>query len=99
MYEVVWPRSQQISGIVPLAKRLDTLKGKTIGQLWNWSFRGDELFPIVEKELTNRFTDIKFINYKEFGKIHGSQEKTVVESLGEKLLKSGCDAVITGMGC
>ena len=99
MYEVVWPRSPKTAGIVPLAKRLDTLEGETIGQLWNWSFRGDELFPIIENEVAKRYPGVKFLSYEKFGRIHGADEKTIIETLGQKLLQSGCDAVMTGMGC
>ena len=47
-YAVVWPRSAKAVEIKPLAKRLDGLEGKTIGQLWDDLFRGDEIFPILE---------------------------------------------------
>jgi len=32
--EVVWPRGERKQALRPLAKRLDTLDGKTIAQLW-----------------------------------------------------------------
>ena len=98
-YEVVWPRSPRTIKINPVAKRLDTLRGKTIAQLWDYIFRGDEIFPILEEELAKRFPDTKFINYSVFGSTHGDKEREVVGSIPAKLKQYRADAVISGMGC
>jgi hypothetical protein len=97
-YSVVWPRSPRTVKMTPIAKRLDSLKGKTIAQLWDYVFRGDEIFPILEEEIGKRFPDTKFVNYQVFGSTHGDEEREVVASLGEKLKEYDCDAVISGMG-
>ncbi|MDE0321545.1 MAG: hypothetical protein OXI97_16845, partial [Acidimicrobiaceae bacterium] len=57
-YDVVWPGAP--SGIEQreLAPRLDTLAGKRIGFLWDYLFRGDELFPILERELAARYEGV-----------------------------------------
>ena len=47
--EALWPRSPRQSKIKPLAKRLDTLNGKTIAQVWDMVFRGDEVFEFLEE--------------------------------------------------
>ena len=47
-YAVVWPRSAKAVEIKPLAKRLDTIEGKTIAFLWDDLFRGDEIWPILK---------------------------------------------------
>jgi hypothetical protein len=98
-YEVVWPRSSRTIKINPVAKRLDTLQGKTIAQLWDYIFRGDEIFPILEEELSKRFPNTKFINYSVFGSTHGDKERDVVAALPAKLQQCKADAVISGMGC
>jgi hypothetical protein len=98
-YEVVWPRSPRSIKINPVAKRLDNLQGKTIAQLWDYIFRGDEIFPILEEELGKRFPTTKFINYNVFGSTHGDKEHEVVASIPEKLKQYRVDAVISGMGC
>ena len=98
-YEVVWPRSPRTITINPVAKRLESLKGKTIAQLWDYIFRGDEIFPILEQELARRFPDTKFINYSVFGSTHGGNEREVVAALPAKLAQYNADAVISGMGC
>ena len=59
-YEALWPRSPRQSKVKPLAKRLDTLNGKTIAQVWDMVFRGDEVFEFLEEGLKARFPDIRF---------------------------------------
>jgi hypothetical protein len=98
-YEVVWPRGPRTIKITRPAKRLTTLKGKTIAQLWDYIFRGDEIFPILEEELGRRFPGTKFVNYQVFGSTHGDDERAVVSGLPASLKEYDCDAVISGMGC
>ena len=98
-YEVVWPRSSRTIKMNPVARRLDNLQGKTIAQLWDYIFRGDEIFPILEEELGKRFPATKFINYNVFGSTHGDKEHEVVASIPAKLKQFRADAVISGMGC
>ena len=43
-YEVLWPRSPRQFKVRGLAPRLPTLAGKTIAQLWDYQYRGDEIF-------------------------------------------------------
>lgn len=99
IFEVAWPRGPSAVKIIPLAKRLDTLAGKTIGEMWDWIFRGDEIFPIVEKELEDRYPGIKFVNYNEFGNPHSANEAKVYEKLPALAEKHGCDAFMVGVGC
>lgn len=98
-YEVVWPRAKTVVKIMPLAQRIDTLKGKTVCELWDDLFRGDEIFPMIEKNLSKKYPGIKFVNFKEFGSTHGKDEKAVLDSFREKFAKYRCDAVVSGVGC
>ncbi|MFC1970797.1 hypothetical protein ACFLV0_02525 [Chloroflexota bacterium] len=98
-YEVVWPRGNRGTDIIPLAPRLSTLEGKTVGFLWNYLFRGDEIFSALEKELTKRYSGINFVGYEVFGSTHGDEEAKVLAALPDKLKQNKCDAVISGIGC
>lgn len=98
-YEVVWPRSKRIIESTRHAQRLSTLEGKTVCELWDWIFRGNEIFPVLEEELAKRYPGIKFVNYKEFGSTHGREESEVLATLTDKLRQNKCDAVISGIGC
>ncbi|MBI4267028.1 MAG: hypothetical protein HY668_01505 [Chloroflexi bacterium] len=98
-YKVVWPRGQRALASIPYARRPDGLNGKTIGELWDWVFRGDEVYSLVEQELARRYPGIKFVSYKAFGSIHGGSETKSLGAIVEKLKQNGCDAVISAMGC
>jgi len=99
IYRVVWPRGARTVQAADVAPRLDTLEGKTIGQLWDDLFRGDEIFPILEEELARRFSGIRFVRYDTFGSTHGRHEQRVLADLPEMLRRHEVDAVISGMAC
>jgi hypothetical protein len=98
-YSVVWPRSAKTVDIAPLAPRPPTLEGKTVAQLWDYLFRGDEIFPMIEDGLKERYPGVRFVRYDEFGSTHGGDEHEVIAALPERLKALGVDAVISGMGC
>lgn len=98
-YRVYWPRTRRQVAIKPLAKRPASLQGKTIGLLWDYVFRGDEVFGILEKEMKARYPGLRFINWREFGNIHGSDEHQVIKTLPKRMKELKVDAVISGMGC
>ncbi len=98
-YRVVWPRSAKTLEIQSLAARPESLEGKTVAQLWDYLFRGDEIFPMIEDGLRQRYPGIRFISFDEFGSTHGGDEHRVMEELPAKLKSLGVDAVISGMGC
>lgn len=98
-YAVVWPRGEKTVDVSALAPRLDTLEGKTVCQLWDYMFRGDEIFPMLEAELEQRYPGVRFVRYSEFGSTHGDEERDILESLPARLHELGADAVISGMGC
>ncbi|MBT6273073.1 MAG: hypothetical protein HOI95_02950 [Chromatiales bacterium] len=98
-YSVVWPRSEQTVSVSALAPRLDTLQGKTVCQLWDYLFRGNEIFPWLEEGLKARYPDVNFVRYDVFGSTHGDEEREILENLPARLKELGADAVISGMGC
>ena len=98
-YEVVWPKSPR--GIQPLraADRLNTLAGKRVGFVWDYLFRGEEIFPALERALTDRYPGLTVVGYDTFGNIHGPHEHALVEALPGSLDEHGIDAVVVGNGC
>lgn len=98
-YEVVWPRSPLAVDKQTLAERLDTLADKRVGFLWDYLFRGDELFPAIMDELRGRFAGVEFVDFETFGNTHGGDEAAVIRSLPDRLREHRVDAVISGVGC
>ncbi|MEM9355862.1 MAG: hypothetical protein AAGB04_06595 [Pseudomonadota bacterium] len=98
-FEVLSPSGPFGVEIWPAATRLDTLDGKKIAFVWDYVFRGDDMYPMIERALTQRFRDISFVSYDEFGSIFGGEEEGVLESLPAKLQELGIDGAICGVGC
>lgn len=98
-YEVVWPRGRTRRERGHPAKRHPDLSGKTVAELWDYVFRGEDIFPLLESELASRFPGVKFVKPDHFGNTHGSEERQVLADLPAKLKEFSVDAVISGMGC
>ncbi|MGE5524104.1 MAG: hypothetical protein ACM3SS_10320 [Rhodospirillaceae bacterium] len=98
-YEALWPRGARQQRTRPLAKRLDTLDGKVVAQLWDYLFKGDQVFELLEEGLKKRYPNVKFVSWREFGSSHGGEEKEALAALPQKFKELGVDAVISGMAC
>ena len=97
-FAAYWPRSPRRTQLKPLAPRLDTLRGKTVVQLWDYVYRGDEVFALLEEGLKQRYPDINWVSWKEFGATHGNEERDVLASIPTRFKELGADAAISGMG-
>lgn len=97
-FKALWPGGRSAVTPVQPAARAPSLAGKRVGFLWDQMFRGDEIFPMLERELTKQFPGIEFVGEAEFGPTFGGDEHAVVESLAEKLSALDVDAVISGIG-
>ncbi|HYF21305.1 MAG TPA: hypothetical protein VEA40_25810 [Ramlibacter sp.] len=98
-YEALWPRAERRQPGKALAPRLASLEGKTVAQLWDFIFRGDEVFAALEGALAERYPGIRFVGWRELGNIHGADERKMVAALPERLKALGVDAAIVGMAC
>jgi hypothetical protein len=99
MYAVYWPRGRTTVVQKALSPRPSTLDGKTVAFLWDYLFRGDEIFPMIETRLRQQFSNLSFIGYDVFGSTHGHEERAVLQSLPRRLQELNVDAVVSGMGC
>ena len=80
--------------------RLDTLEGKTLGEVSNRIWEADRTFPLIRQLLQTRFPSIKIIPYTEFHTIMYNEFPTIMcpepENIGDLVKAKGCDAVIVG---
>ncbi len=98
-YEVVWPLGKSSSRLTfEPSTPVSDLNGKTVAEVWDWVFKGDQMFPIIREQLRQRFPDVKFVDYQAFGNVHGADEREVVAALPGLLIQHGIDAVICGVG-
>ena len=99
LYEVVWPCGERKQALRPLSKRLNTLNGKTIAQLWDYLFAGDEVFAALEGKLRAQYPEVKFVGWREFGSTHAVNEKELLASLPRRFKELGVNAAISSMAC
>jgi hypothetical protein len=98
-YEAYWPRSPRQVGVKALAPRLKTLDGMSIAFVWDYVFRGDEVWVHLQEGLGARYSGLRFLDHTNFGNIHAGDEKQVLAALPQKLKDLGVDAVVCGMAC
>ncbi len=98
LYEVFWPGGPSAVNTISSAPRAD-LTGKRIGILWDYVFRGEEIFPILEKSISEQYENVEFIGYENFGSTFGGDEHAVLAALPKLLKNLKIDAVISGIGC
>ena len=84
------------------APRLESLHGKTIGEVWNGVFKGDQTFPIIRNLLLKNYPSIKIIPFSEFphnsGSDNPSHQRELAQRIAAMAKEKGCDAIISGNG-
>ena len=97
-YEVVWPLGKPAYGHRAPNERVSDLSGKVVGELWDYLFRGEEIFPILRERLKARFPGIRFVTYDAFGNVHGPQQRELVARVPSLLEQYQVDVVISAIG-
>ena len=97
-YEVVWPLGKSHWDKRDLNPGLGDLNGKTIAEVWDRVFRGEEIFPAIREALRKKYPGARFIEYDKFGNTHGIHQKQVLADLPQVLREQKVDAVISGVG-
>ena len=97
-YDVLWPLSRKAVKPTAAAPRIPDLNDKTVAELWDVIFRGEEIYPLVREQIKSLFPRVKFVPHTEFGNFHGAREHEIVATLPGKLRQHGADAAIVGIG-
>lgn len=101
-HAVISPEGVEIVDSVAVAPRLADLNGKTVGEIWNGVFRGNETFPVLRARLQQRFPGVRIIPYTEFPHTSGDDrahaQQGAAREIAAAAVAKGCDAVIIGNG-
>jgi hypothetical protein len=97
-FEVVWPGGAMAVPKKELAVRPPTLDGRCVAFVWDYVFRGDEIFPWLREAIGQVFRDVRFVDYDVFGPTFGGEEHQVVQRLPALLREHGVDVAISGVG-
>ena len=92
------PRTRD-KGIAP---RLESLEGKTIGEVYNHHFKGDQMFGLYRELLKQRYPGVRIIPYTELPASYvggdPATHRRVAQEVATLAKEKGCDALITGNG-
>jgi len=97
-YQVLWPLGRMTMKRTDLNRRFADDQPKRIGFLWDYMFRGDDMFPLLQAGLNKKYPGSSFVPYDYFGNVHGHDEREVLAALPQRLRDSEVDAVIVGVG-
>jgi hypothetical protein len=99
-FEVVSPLGRVIRESVDPAPSIENLDDKVVAFIWDYLFRGPEMFEILEDGLRQRFPRARFVDYTVFGNIHGADpnEKANLEAIAGHLEKNDVDVAIVAVG-
>ncbi|HTD90331.1 MAG TPA: hypothetical protein VK663_06695 [Burkholderiales bacterium] len=99
---VISPEGLQLRTTSGVSRHLDTLEGKTIGEVYNNHFKGEQMFRAYRRLLKEKFPGVKIIPYDQFPTVYVggdpvSQKKTA-QDIAALAKKWQVDAIITGNG-
>lgn len=97
-FAVVWPLSRQRTVAVGDALPLESLSGKRIAFVWDYMFRGDEMWEIIKAGISAEYPMAEFVEYDNFGNIHRPTETGVPSDLLEIIEREGADAAVVAVG-
>ena len=102
MVEIVSPEGIEAVAQEPSARRLGTLEGKTLCEIWNGVFKGDISFPAIRGRLLERFPTLKIVPYTEFPHAPASdnpvRQRELAREIASLARAKGGDALISGNG-
>ena len=99
---VISPEGLQLRAAGGVSRHLDTLAGKTIGEVYNNHFKGEFMFQTYRRLFKARFPGVKIIAFDQFPTVYvggdpASQKKTAKE-IAALAKQWGVDALISGNG-
>ena len=98
-FAAIWPGGVNAVPRIDPAVRPESLDSKTVGFLWDYVFRGEEIFPLIQGAIDQAYKDVRFVSYETFGSTFGGDEHQVLRQLPGKMRSNGIDVVISGIGC
>jgi hypothetical protein len=98
IYKVFSPEGgETIIEVVPTAP-VGALNRAVIGQVWDYMFRGDEIFQTIRDALEERAPGVRFVGHTVFGNIHGPEQDALTAAIPNRVREHGCTAVVIGVG-
>ena len=97
-FEVLWPLGGKTQKDVAMSRRFADDSPKRVGFVWDYMFRGNDMFPLLQAGLAEKYPGSTFVPYEHFGNVHGHDEREVLAALPQRLKEAKLDAVVVGVG-
>jgi hypothetical protein len=85
-----------------ISPRVADLNGKTVAEVWNGVFKGDQTFPVIRRLLTQRFPSIQIIPYTAFPHMPGGdnprEQRERARLVAKTAQEKGVHVLISGNG-
>ena len=99
---VISPEGLPLGATRNVARHLDTLDGKTIGEVYNNHFKGELMFQTYRRLFAEKFNGVKIIPFTEFPIVYvggdAESQKRIAKEIADLAKLKGVDALITGNG-
>lgn len=95
-FDVVHPVSRRPAVARTSNADLPGLAGKKIALVWDYLFRGDDVFRLVKERFHAGRSGVEFVDHEVFGDIHGHDE--LLDQLSSRLGEMGVDGTIVATG-
>ena len=99
---VISPEGLPQGAIRNVARHLDTLDGKTIGEVYNNHFKGELMFETYRRLFKEKYQNVKIVPFTEFPLVYvggdAATQKKIAQEIAALAKEKGVDALITGNG-
>ena len=99
---VISPEGLPLTASTGASRHLDTLEGKTIGEVYNNHFKGELMFETYRRLFREKYKNVKIIPFTEFPIVYvggdAESQKKVAKEIADLARLKGVDALITGNG-
>ena len=99
---VISPEGLPLGVTRNLSQHIDTLEGKTIGEVYNNHFKGELMFQTYRRLFKEKYKGVKIIPFTEFPIVYvggdAESQKKIAKEIADLAKLKGVDAIITGNG-
>jgi hypothetical protein len=99
---VISPEGSPLGVTRNLSQHIDTLEGKTIGEVYNNHFKGELMFQTYRRLFKEKFGGVKIIPFDQFPVVYvggdAASQKKIAKEIAAIAKEKGCDALISGNG-
>ena len=99
---VVSPEGLPLGATGRVSRQLESLEGKTIGEVYNNHFKGELMFRTYRRLFEEKYAGIKVVPYDEFPIVYvggdAASQKKIAKEIAALAKEKGCDAIISGNG-